>query len=72
MLVTDSEERISELSCHVLMILPTNIERVQRFVAGFHSGTQTTVAQKLDIGTSYKLVVEIARSIEGVHHRSQE
>ncbi|XP_070055359.1 uncharacterized protein [Nicotiana tomentosiformis] len=72
MLVTDYEVRFSELSCHALMILPTDAERVRRFVAGLHTGIQATMAREVELGTSYELVVEIARRIEGVRQRSRE
>ncbi|XP_070046179.1 uncharacterized protein [Nicotiana tomentosiformis] len=67
MSVTDYEARFSELSRHALMILPTDTERVQKFVAGFHTGIQATMAREVEIGTSYELVVEIARRIKDFH-----
>ncbi|XP_070047300.1 uncharacterized protein [Nicotiana tomentosiformis] len=65
MLVTDYEARFSELSLHALMILPTDTERVRRFVAGLHSVIRANMARGVEMGTSYQLVVEIARRIEG-------
>ncbi|XP_070040111.1 uncharacterized protein [Nicotiana tomentosiformis] len=65
MSMTDYETRFSELSRHALMIFPTEAERVRRFVAGLHSGIQTSMAGEVEMGTSYQLVVEIARRIEG-------
>ncbi|XP_070056494.1 uncharacterized protein [Nicotiana tomentosiformis] len=70
MSMTDYEARFSELSRHTLMILPTETERVWRFVAGLHTGIQATIAREVEMGTSYELVVEIARRIEGVHQHS--
>ncbi|XP_070045175.1 uncharacterized protein [Nicotiana tomentosiformis] len=72
MLVTDYEARFSELSRHALMILPTDAERVWRFVPGFHSSILATMAREVEMWTSYELVVEIARRIEGVRQRSRE
>ncbi|XP_070056276.1 uncharacterized protein [Nicotiana tomentosiformis] len=72
MLVTDYEARFSELSRHALMILPTEAERLQRFVAGLHSGIQATMAREVEMGTSYQLVVKIARRIEGYRQRGRE
>ncbi|XP_070040285.1 uncharacterized protein [Nicotiana tomentosiformis] len=72
MSVTDYEARISELSRHALMIVPTDAERVRRFVAGLYSGIQSTMVQEVEMGTSYGLVVEIVRRIEGVRQRSRE
>ncbi|XP_070031484.1 uncharacterized protein [Nicotiana tomentosiformis] len=72
MSVTDYEARFSEFSRHVLMILSTEAERVQRFVAGLHTGIQDTMAREVKMGTFYELVVEIARMIEGVRQRSRE
>ncbi|XP_070053737.1 uncharacterized protein [Nicotiana tomentosiformis] len=70
MSVTDYEARFSELSRHALMIIPTEMERVRRFVAGLHTGIQATMAREVEMGTSYELVVEIAQRIEGVRQRS--
>ncbi|XP_070036045.1 uncharacterized protein [Nicotiana tomentosiformis] len=70
--MTDYEARFSELSRHALMILPTEAERVGRFVAVLHTGIQATMAREVEMGTSYELVVEIARRIEGVRQRSRE
>ncbi|XP_070054958.1 uncharacterized protein [Nicotiana tomentosiformis] len=72
MSVTDYEARFSELSRHALMILPTGAERVQRFVAGMHSSIRANMAREVEMGTSYQLVVEIARRIEGYRHRGRE
>ncbi|XP_070043306.1 uncharacterized protein [Nicotiana tomentosiformis] len=70
--VTDYEARFSELSLHALMILPTEAERVRRFVVGLHTGIQATMTREVKIGTSYELVVEIDRRIESVLQRSRE
>ncbi|XP_070040284.1 uncharacterized protein [Nicotiana tomentosiformis] len=72
MSVTDYETRFSELSCHALMIVPTDAERVRRFVTGLYSGIQATMVQEVEMGISYGLVVEIAWRIEGVRQRSCE
>nr|XP_016482171.1 PREDICTED: uncharacterized protein LOC107803080 [Nicotiana tabacum]XP_016482172.1 PREDICTED: uncharacterized protein LOC107803080 [Nicotiana tabacum] len=72
MSVTEYEERFSKLSRHELMILPTDAESVQRFVNGLHSYIQSTMAREVEMGTSYELIVEIARRIEGVRQRSRE
>ncbi|XP_070042513.1 uncharacterized protein [Nicotiana tomentosiformis] len=71
-LVTDYEARFFELSHHALMILPTDVERVQRFIAGLHSGIRANMAREVEIGTSYQLVVEITRRIEGYHQKERE
>ncbi|XP_070041126.1 uncharacterized protein [Nicotiana tomentosiformis] len=65
--------RFSELSRHALMTIPIDAERVQRFVAGLHTGIQATMAREVEMGTSYELVINIARRIEGVcqHGRDQ-
>ncbi|XP_070056801.1 uncharacterized protein [Nicotiana tomentosiformis] len=72
MSVTDYEMRFSELSRHALMILPTDAERVRRFVAGLHTGIQAIMAREVEMGTSYELVVEIAQRIDGVRQHSGE
>ncbi|XP_070031791.1 uncharacterized protein [Nicotiana tomentosiformis] len=70
--VTDYEARFSELSRHVLMILPTDEERVHRFVAGLHSGSQATITREVEMKTSYELFVEIAHRIKGVRQWGRE
>ncbi|XP_070049926.1 uncharacterized protein [Nicotiana tomentosiformis] len=69
MSVTDYEARFSELSRHALQILPTEAERVRRFVAGLHSSIQASMAREFEMGTSYYLVVEISQRIEGYRQR---
>ncbi|XP_070042517.1 uncharacterized protein [Nicotiana tomentosiformis] len=71
-LVTDYEARFSELSHHALMILPTDVERVRRFIAGLHSGIRANMAREVEMVTFYQLVVEIARRIEGYRRRERE
>ncbi|XP_070020525.1 uncharacterized protein [Nicotiana sylvestris] len=46
MSVTDYKARFSELYRHALMILPTDAERVQRFVAGLHPSIRASMAQE--------------------------
>ncbi|XP_070040181.1 uncharacterized protein [Nicotiana tomentosiformis] len=72
MSVTDYEARFSALSRHALMILPTEAERVHRFVACLHISIQATMAREVKMWTSYELVVEISRRIEGARQRSRE
>ncbi|XP_070038294.1 uncharacterized protein [Nicotiana tomentosiformis] len=61
---TDYEARFSELSRHAIMILPTDAERVWRFVVGLQLGINSNMAREVEMGTSYGLVVEIARKIQ--------
>ncbi|XP_070039093.1 uncharacterized protein [Nicotiana tomentosiformis] len=70
--VTEYEERFSKLSRHALMIIPTDIKKVWRFVAGLHTGIQATMAREVEMRTSYELVVEITQRIKGVRQGSQE
>ncbi|XP_070028849.1 uncharacterized protein [Nicotiana sylvestris] len=72
MSMPDYEARFSKLSRHALKILPTEVERVQRFVVRFHSSIQASMAREVEIGTFYQLVVEIARRIEGYRQRGRE
>ncbi|XP_070031661.1 uncharacterized protein [Nicotiana tomentosiformis] len=72
MSVTDYEARFSKLYRHTLMILPAEAEQVQRFAAGLHSVIQASMAQGVEMETSYRLVVEIARRIEGYRQRGRE
>ncbi|XP_070050859.1 uncharacterized protein [Nicotiana tomentosiformis] len=55
--LTDYDVRFTDLSCHVAIILPTNAERVRRFIASLYPKIQ---------------VVDIARRIEHIHNRSGE
>ncbi|XP_070046734.1 uncharacterized protein [Nicotiana tomentosiformis] len=72
MSVTDYEVRFSELSRHALMILPTDAERVRRFVVGLHSSIRANMAREVEMGISYQLVLEIAQRIEGYRQRGKE
>ncbi|XP_070024817.1 uncharacterized protein [Nicotiana sylvestris] len=54
------------------MILPTDAERVRRFIAGLHSCIRANMTREVAMGTSYQLVMEIARRIEGNHLRGRE
>nr|XP_009763190.1 PREDICTED: uncharacterized protein LOC104215110 [Nicotiana sylvestris] len=56
MSVTDYEARFSELSHHTLMILPTYIEKVWRFVAGLHPSIRGGMTGEVEMGTEYQLV----------------
>nr|XP_009770789.1 PREDICTED: uncharacterized protein LOC104221391 [Nicotiana sylvestris] len=69
MSMTNYEARFSELSRHALTILLTDAERVRRFFVGLNSGVQATMDLELEMGTSYQLVVEIARRFEGYRKR---
>ncbi|XP_070045778.1 uncharacterized protein [Nicotiana tomentosiformis] len=70
--VTDYKARFSELFRYALMILPTDAERVRRFVAGLHPSIQASMAREVEMGTDYQLVVEITRRIEGYRQRGRE
>ncbi|XP_070055153.1 uncharacterized protein [Nicotiana tomentosiformis] len=72
MSVTDYEARFYELSCHALMILPMDAESVWRFVTWLHYDIRTNIAQEVEMGTSYQLVMEIAWRIEGYRQRRRE
>ncbi|XP_070023192.1 uncharacterized protein [Nicotiana sylvestris] len=72
MTVTDYDVRFSELSRHALMILPTDVERVRRFVAGLHSSIKANMAREMEMRTHYQLVVEITRRFEGNRLRGRE
>ncbi|XP_070007519.1 uncharacterized protein [Nicotiana sylvestris] len=72
MSVTNYKARFSELSRHALMILPTDAERVRRFVAGLLPRIRSGMAREVEMGTEYQLVVEIAHRIEGYRQRGRE
>ncbi|XP_070020539.1 uncharacterized protein [Nicotiana sylvestris] len=72
MCVTDYEARFSELSRHALMILPTDVERVQRFIVGLHPSLRASMSREVEMGPEYQLVVEIACRIEGYRQRGRE
>ncbi|XP_070040781.1 uncharacterized protein [Nicotiana tomentosiformis] len=70
--MTDYEVRFSELSRHAIMILPTDTERVQRFITVLHSGIQVSMAREAEMGTPYDQVMEIARRIERIRNQDRE
>ncbi|XP_070018815.1 uncharacterized protein [Nicotiana sylvestris] len=72
MSVNDYVARFSELYRHALMILPTDVERVWRFVVGLHPGFRASIVQEVEMGTAYQLVVEISWRIEGYRQRGRE
>ncbi|XP_070050413.1 uncharacterized protein [Nicotiana tomentosiformis] len=53
MSVTDYEARFSDLYRHATIILPTDVERVQRFIAGLHPEIQVSMAREAEMGISF-------------------
>ncbi|XP_019225152.1 PREDICTED: uncharacterized protein LOC109206748 [Nicotiana attenuata] len=72
MSVTDYEARFTDFSLHEAIILPTDAERVRRFIAGLHPEIQVHMPCKAEMGTSFQQVMDIARRIEHIRNRSGE
>ncbi|XP_070015953.1 uncharacterized protein [Nicotiana sylvestris] len=71
MSVNDYEAMFSKLSNHALMIFPTDVERVRRFVTGLQPSIRSGMARELEMDIEYQLVVKIARRIEGYRQRAR-
>lgn len=70
--MTGCEALYSELSGHALIILPTDVYRVRRFVRRMHSGIRANMAREVEMSTSYQLVVEISQRIKGYCKKGRE
>ncbi|XP_070051416.1 uncharacterized protein [Nicotiana tomentosiformis] len=72
MFVIDYEARVTDLSHHAAIILPTDAKRVRRFIVGMHPKIQVPMAREAEIKTSFLQVVDIDRRIERIRNRIRE
>lgn len=72
MLVIECEARYTELSRHATFLIPTEAEKVRRFIEGFTYGIKVTMARESDMETTFQHVVAIAWRIERVRGQGRE
>ncbi|XP_070036156.1 uncharacterized protein [Nicotiana tomentosiformis] len=70
MSVTQYEMRFSELASHAIWLIPTDMERIRRFIDGLTFQLRLLVTRERVSGATFDEVVEIAHQIEMV--RSQK
>ncbi|XP_070037225.1 uncharacterized protein [Nicotiana tomentosiformis] len=70
MSVTQYEMQFSELACHAIWLVPTDRERIMRFIDGLTYQLQLLMTKERVSGATFDEVVNIARQIEIV--RGQE
>ncbi|XP_070057889.1 uncharacterized protein [Nicotiana tomentosiformis] len=70
MSVTQYEMRFSELACHAIWLIPTDRERIRRFIDGLTFQLRLLMSRERVSGATFDEVVDIAHQIEMVH--SQE
>ncbi|XP_070035398.1 uncharacterized protein [Nicotiana tomentosiformis] len=68
--VTQYEMRFSELARHVVLLVPTEMERIKRFIDGLTYQLRFAMTQESVSGARFDEVVDIARLLEMV--RNQE
>ncbi|XP_070056575.1 uncharacterized protein [Nicotiana tomentosiformis] len=68
MSVTQSEMRFSELACHSIWLVPTDRERIRKFINGVTFHLQLLMTRERVYGSTFDEVVDIARHIEMFHH----
>ncbi|XP_070034666.1 uncharacterized protein [Nicotiana tomentosiformis] len=64
MAVTQYETRFVDLACHATILLPTERERVRRFIDGLTNTIRLQITKKPRIDNSSQTAVDIARWIE--------
>ncbi|XP_059295504.1 uncharacterized protein LOC132048836 [Lycium ferocissimum] len=64
------ESRFHSLSRYALQLLPTEGERIRRFVKGLNTGLQLSALQLVATGASFQEIVEHVRIVEGIRHES--
>ncbi|XP_070036126.1 uncharacterized protein [Nicotiana tomentosiformis] len=66
MTVLEYAIRFSELARHAPILVPTDRERVCRFIEGLDYDIKICMARELQIDTPFQQVMEIAKNIEGL------
>ncbi|XP_070035476.1 uncharacterized protein [Nicotiana tomentosiformis] len=68
MSVMQYEMRFLELACHAIWLVPTDRERIMRFINGPTYQLRLLMTRKRVSGATFDEVVDIARQIEMFHH----
>lgn len=61
--------RFSELACHAISLVPTDRDRIMKFVYGFTYQLRILMIKERVIGATFEVVVDIAYDIETVRHQ---
>ncbi|XP_070010089.1 uncharacterized protein [Nicotiana sylvestris] len=72
MIVTQYEMRFTELACHAIWMIPSDRERIRRFVDGLNYHLRILMTRERVLGATFEEVVDIAREIEKVRHQERE
>ncbi|XP_070032047.1 uncharacterized protein [Nicotiana tomentosiformis] len=72
MSVTQYEMRFSELDRHAIWFVPTDRERIRRFIDGLNYGLHFVMTREITLGLRFDEVVDIARRLEQVRSREHE
>ncbi|XP_070018284.1 uncharacterized protein [Nicotiana sylvestris] len=72
MSVTRYEMRFSQLARHATWMIPTDRERIRRFVDGLNHSLHILMTRARVLGVSFEGVVDIARDIEIVRRKERE
>lgn len=72
MTVTQYETRFVDLSLHAAILVPTNRDRVRRFIDGPTFGSRIQMTKETRDDISFQRSVEIARQIEMLRGQGRE
>ncbi|XP_070050347.1 uncharacterized protein [Nicotiana tomentosiformis] len=72
MTVTKYQTKFVYLSCHAIILIPTERERVERFIDGLTYGIRLQMARKTEDDISFTRVMEIARWTERIRGQGRE
>ncbi|XP_070028945.1 uncharacterized protein [Nicotiana sylvestris] len=72
MTMSQYEERFSKLACHASWMVPTDCERIKRFVDGLNYYLRILMTRERDLGILFEDVVNIARDIEMARRQDRE
>ncbi|XP_070034563.1 uncharacterized protein [Nicotiana tomentosiformis] len=72
MIVTQYEMRFMELACHAVFLVPTERERIIRFIDGLIYGLRYGMTLESEMDARFDQVIEIARCLEHVRRLERE
>ncbi|XP_070042887.1 uncharacterized protein [Nicotiana tomentosiformis] len=72
MSVTQYEMRFSELDRYAIWLVPTERERISRFIDGLKYGLHFIMTREIPSGVRFDEVVDISRRLEQVHSQERE
>ncbi|XP_070034637.1 uncharacterized protein [Nicotiana tomentosiformis] len=70
--VTEYEMRFTEQSRHATILVPSEEERVRRFIDGLHYSIHLAMAREKETRISFHQVVEIACRVKRIHSESRD